>query len=97
MRKPVLTLGRQQNSECIVLAPDVHVSEDGSLIPRSQREYFWVESIARGKGIVPRGINYSSRLPDGGESPLDTLLVGLKEITQDNFMSSIFVLGKCSF
>lgn len=94
MRKPVLTLGRQRDSECIVLAPDVHVTEDGTLIPRSDREYFWVESIVRGKGIVPRGINYSSRLPDGGANPLDTLL---GEITQDNFMSSIFVLGKCSF
>ena len=47
-----------------------------------------MESIATGKGTVPRGINYSSMLPDSGESPLDTLLVGLKEITQDNFMSS---------
>ena len=98
MRKPVLTLGRQCNSECIVLAPDIHVKEDGTLIPRSEREFFWVDSIVQSKGIVPRGISYSSELPDcGDESPLDTLLVGLKEITQDNFLSAVFVLGKNSF
>lgn len=97
MRKPVLTLGRQCDSECIVLAPDIHVKEDGTLIPRSEREFFWVESIVRSKGVVPRGIDYSSKLPDCNESPLDALLEGLQEITQENFMSAIFVLGKCSF
>ena len=56
-----------------------------------------MDSIVRSKGIVPRGINYSSELPDCGESPLDTLLVGLKEITQDNFLSAVFVLGENSF
>ena len=93
----MLTLGRQRDSECIVLAPDLHVNEDGTLIPRSEREYFWVESIVQSKGIVPRGINYSSNLSHCGESPLHTLLVGLKEVTQNNFMSAVFVLGKCSF
>lgn len=97
VRKPVLTLGRQCDSECIVLAPDIHVQEDGTLIPRSEREFFWVDSIVRSKGIVPRGISYSSELPDCGESPLDTLLVGLKEITQDNFLSAVYVLGENSF
>lgn len=97
MHKPALTLGRQRDSECIVLAPDIHVKEDGTVIPIREREYFWVESIVRSKGIVPRGIDYSSKLPDYGESHLHTLLVGLKEITQENFMSVIFVLGKCSF
>ena len=67
------------------------------LIPRSEREFFWVDSIVRSKGIVPRGISYSSELPDCGESPLDTLLVGLKEITQDNFLSAVYVLGENSF
>ena len=42
-----------------------------------------MESIARHKGTVPRDINHSSLLPDGCVSPLDTLLVGLKDITQD--------------
>ena len=46
---------------------------------------------------MPRGISYSSELPDcGDESPLGTLLVGLKEITQDNFLSAVSVLGKNS-
>ena len=57
-----------------------------------------MDSIVQSKGIVPRGISYSSELPDcGNESPVDTLLVGLKEITQDNFLSAVFVLGKNSF
>ena len=99
MRKPVLTLGRQKDSECIVLAPYVQVREDGTLIPSGEREFFWVESIIRTKGIVPRGIDYSCNLPDcgGTDSPLDALLIGLKEITQENFLSAIFVLGKCSY
>lgn len=69
-----------------MLAPHIHVKEDGTLIPRSEREFFWVESIVQSKGIVPRVTSPISPL----HAPLD----GLKEITQENSCPQcLFLVG----
>ena len=94
MKKPILTLGRQPSSDVIVLSPTLHVTEDGTLIPFDKSEYVWVESIMKKEGVIPTGLIHSRHFPTC-DKPLEQLLSGLQELTQKNFLSSVFVLGKC--
>ena len=93
VRKAILTLGRQPDSDIIVLSPSIHVNDNGEIIPFEDSNYVWVDSIAKKEGIVPSGTTFLRSLPKC-EQPLDSLLEGLQELTQDNFISAVFVLGR---
>ena len=93
MKKPILSLGRQPSSDVIVLSPTLHVMEDGTRIPSDESDYVWVESIMKKEGVIPSGLLYSSTFPVC-DDPLQQLLSGLAQLTQKNFISAIFVLGK---
>lgn len=93
IKKPILTVGRQPSSDVIVLSPTLHVTEDGTLIPSHESQYVWIESIMKKEGVIPSGFLHSSHFP-ACDYPLEQLLSGLQELTQKNFLSSVFVLGK---
>ena len=92
VRKAIVTLGRQPGSDVIVLSPFVHVSDNGEVIPFRDSKYVWVEGIKR-EGIIPASTSKLKSLPSCPR-PLDTLLTGLQELTQSNFPSAVFVIGK---
>lgn len=77
MRKAILTLGRQPDSDIIVLSPSIHVYDNGKIIPFEESNYVWVDSI---EGVVPSGATFLRSLPKC-EQPLDSLLRGLQELT----------------
>ena len=96
VRKTILTLGRQPDSDIFVLSPTIHVNDNGDIIPFEESTYVWVDSIAKKEGVVASGATFLRSLPEC-EEPLDSLLVGLQELTQDNFYSAVFVLGRCIY
>ena len=56
----------------------------------------WVESVLKKEGVIPNGVLVGKSLPEC-ENPLETLVGGLRELTQSNFNSAVFVLGKCMY
>ncbi|XP_064396001.1 uncharacterized protein LOC135343012 [Halichondria panicea] len=84
IRKAIVALGRQPDSEIIVLSPYVHVKEDGEIIPLRECTYVWVESVIKKEGVVPSGVQFYKTLPTipTPDRPLDVLLGGLRELTQ---------------
>ena len=67
--------------------------EDGTPIPAEESQYVWVESIMKKEGVIPSGLLHLSCFPRC-DKPLEQLLSGLQELTQKNFLSSVFVLGE---
>lgn len=93
MRKAIVTLGRQPESEVIILAPSLHAYDNGEIVPFEDSKYVWVESIMKKQGVIPNGTINLRSLP-ACDKPLDTLITGLQGLTQSNFSSAVFVLGK---
>ena len=75
VRKAILTLGRQPDSNIFVLSPTIRG-------PFEESTYVCVDSIAKKEGVVASGATFLRSLPEC-EEPLDSLLVGLQELTQD--------------
>ena len=71
------------------------MKEDGEIIPLRECTYVWVDSVINKEGVVPNGVQFYKTLPTipTRDKPLDVLLAGLRELTQSNFYSAVFVLG----
>ncbi len=68
------------------------MKDDGEIVPLRECTYIWVDSIIKREGVVPNGVQFYKTLP-ACDKPLDVLLAGLRELTQSNFYSAVFVLG----
>ena len=63
----------------------------GDLIPRELQEYIWVPRILQ---LLHRIVNPLTTLPDPGvENPLKYVIEGLQNITGENALSGVFLLG----
>ena len=75
----------------IVVSPSIHITDKEEIIPFADSKYVWVDSIVK-KEVIPSGALHLSSLTTC-EHPLDSLLAGMKELTQSNFTSAVYVLG----
>ena len=88
IRKPILTLGKQPESDVFVLSPTVHVNKEGELIPFIDQKYVWVNEIINKECVLPDEYLQIRELPTC-EWPLRSLLEGLQKLTQANFPSAL--------
>ncbi len=90
IKKAVSTIGRQTNGDTFVFGPTVQLSSIGDIIPDSAWEYIWVPRIVEQGSVIP----LASGIEDIPQcrSPLRHLLKGLKLLTQENYVSGVFVL-----
>ena len=92
VKQAVTSIGRQPSSDVYVFSPAVQVSNDGKVCSPGDQKYVWVDDILQYTSVLPTSALLPS-LPTCQE-PLKVLLKGLKTLTQRNFVSSVFVLGK---
>ena len=53
----VTSLGRQRDSDTWVLSHEVQIDGAGSLIPKSEHQYYWDEEHSRESGLKPLRIS----------------------------------------
>lgn len=93
VKKAVTSIGRQPDSNIYIFSASIQVSgDDGKLFPLTEQPYIWVDEILQYTSVMPNSQLLAS-LPSCRE-PLKVLVEGLRMLTQKNFMSSVFVLGK---
>ena len=84
-------MGQQPGSDVFVIGPTLQFTSDGKVIPEEEQTYVWIPYILK-KLKVLSSVSPITALPEV-DNPLKSVLMGLKKICGDNFISGIFVLG----
>ena len=93
-KKAVVNIGRQPGGKVWVVGKDVHINEDGCLLPKEERTFTWLDSLIEEgmknislKEVVP---NVCTPLTP---SVLHEVITSLKAIMKHNFSSSLLVVA----
>ena len=88
---PVVCSGRQPGTDIFIVGPELQFTKEGREIPVHDQDYVWVPYILKKlkKDCV---ISPLIMLPSLSH-PLKNLVEGLKAVTEENFISSLFILG----
>ena len=89
---PVVCTGLQPGSNAIVVGPELQFFTDGSAIPTENQQYIWIPEIMR--KLQADKISAPLNTLPVVHHPLKRLLKGMRKITNDNFMSAMYMLGK---
>ena len=90
---PVICTGRQPNSDVYVIGPELQFNSDGTRIAPERQQYIWIPQVLQ-KLHVDKVIAPHSTIPEVYH-PLRSLLKAMKELSGDNFLGSIYMLGEC--
>ena len=89
---PVVFTGLQPGSNAIVVGPELQFFTDGSAIPTENQQYIWIPEIMR--KLQAYKISAPLNTLPVVHYLLKRLLKGTRKITNDNFMSAMYMLGK---
>ena len=90
---PVICTGRQPNSDVYVIGPELQFNSDGTRIAPERQQYIWIPQVLQ-KLHVDKVIAPHSTIPEVYH-PFRSLLKAMKELSGDNFLGSIYMLGEC--
>ena len=95
VKKFVVSVGRQPHSDTYVFGPKLHLSRNGSAQHEEEQSFVWVEEAVRYYSVLPSAPLLKHIPRASFDNPLECLLLGCKalDLTQENFGSSVFVLG----
>ena len=90
-------MGLQPESDIWVLNDNVHINEDGQLIPRHSSPYIWLAGYTlEGGGIPTRDMESSASARDlegSSSDSLANLTIALEEVHQHNLAPTLYLLG----
>lgn len=84
-------MGRQPDSDVFVIGSTLQFTSDGKVIPEEEQTYVWIPYILKKLNVLS-SVSPVTALPEV-DDPLKSVLMGLKKIRGDNFISGMFVLG----
>ena len=84
-------MGRQPDSDVFVIGSTLQFTSDGKVIPEEEQTYVWIPYILKKLNVLS-SVSPVTALPEV-DDPLKSVLMGLKKICGDNFISGMFVLG----
>ena len=84
-------MGRQPGSDVFVIGPTLQFTSDGKVIPEEEQTYVWIPYILKKLNVLS-SVSPVTALPEV-DDPLKSVLMGLKKICGDSFISGMFVLG----
>ena len=88
---PVTCTGLQPGSDVYVFGPNFQISANGSVVPTSQHQFIWIDSILQ---KLERPVNPLPPIPSYSLQHLYNVVSGVHTIAGDNVISGVYILGR---
>ena len=79
--------GRQKGGQVWVLSKDLHINEDGSIIPAAESQFVWIETLLNSQQASSAVARKKVR------KPVQNLISAFQECYRENFPATLLTLG----